>query len=300
MNMLRVGGTMRLRGRRVLRRSATSSASSCGRTSCSPTWTTRSTTRRFAASGRAPRRAGLLGRARPAPCLAVLCGNSEVEQQAAMLGLPRELLAQSARSTSCCPSACRELGSGRAVRARRTPERRRAAVPARRGRGALLRRRRVPAAARRTRAAPRCGSPPSAWRSPTCRRRDRRGAARRRPDGAVHHPRWKARVPRDRGAGWDFEDVRDHYLQQLFGVDPRRAALPRTPSATSRSAGSVTGEVMAATIAEWRRAGSGCTARWSGSSATLAGAGWGVLDATVGRRRRTGRCGARSPRARCS
>jgi beta-mannosidase len=96
---------------------------------------------------------------------------------------------------------------------------------------------------------------------------------------AVHDPRWKARVPRDRGASWDFEDVRDHYLQRLYGRDPYelRRSDPDLYLDLSRK---VTGDAMAAVFAEWRRAASPC----AGGLVWLlkdfeAGAGWGLIDA---------------------
>ena len=95
---------------------------------------------------------------------------------------------------------------------------------------------------------------------------------------APHQPQWKAGVPRDVGAGWDFDDVRDHYLAQLFEVDPvaLRSSDPERYLELSRA---VTGEVMAEVMGEWRRHGSPCGGAlilWCRD--LVAGAGWGVLD----------------------
>ncbi len=95
----------------------------------------------------------------------------------------------------------------------------------------------------------------------------------------VHHPAWKARSPRDLGAGWDFDDVRDHYVARLYRVDPAalRASDHERYVALGRAA---SGEVMAAAFGEWRR-------RRSPTRGALVwflrdlwpGAGWGVIDA---------------------
>lgn len=94
----------------------------------------------------------------------------------------------------------------------------------------------------------------------------------------VHHPGWKARVPRDLGAGWDFDDVRDHYAEAWCGErsEALRASDPARHLALARA---VSGEVMAAALAQWRRADSVCGGALVWTLRDLwAGAGWGLLD----------------------
>ncbi|HEY1229488.1 MAG TPA: glycoside hydrolase family 2 protein, partial [Ramlibacter sp.] len=106
-------------------------------------------------------------------------------------------------------------------------------------------------------------------------------ALQRMPGGLatrVHHPQWKARSPRDLGAGWDFDDTRDHYVRELFDVDPARLrhADHDRYLALGRAA---TAEAMRAAFSEWRRAGSACSGALLLQLRDLwAGAGWGVLD----------------------
>lgn len=218
----------------------------------------------------------LLRRIGSRPSTVVVCGDSEIEQQVAMLGLDPEL-ARGPIPGELLPAALEAAVSD-----------------------AIL----VPSSP--------CGDPPirpdvgithyygvGGYRRPLedARRADVRFAAEslafsnvpdeealhdllpRSPgELVVHHPRWKAGVPRDAGAGWDFEDVRDHYLRERYAVDP--GELRRTDHERylelSRT---VTGEVMAATFGEWRRAASRC-----GGGLVLwwrdlvPGAGWGLVD----------------------
>lgn len=95
----------------------------------------------------------------------------------------------------------------------------------------------------------------------------------------AHDPRWKAAVPRDPGAGWDFDDVRDHYLRTLYGIEPARLRYedPQRYLDLSRA---VVAELMTDVFAEWRRAGSPCGGGLVWQLQDLkSGAGWGVVDA---------------------
>jgi beta-mannosidase len=96
---------------------------------------------------------------------------------------------------------------------------------------------------------------------------------------AVHDSAWKRRVPRDAGASWDSEDTRDHYVSELYGVDPtvvRRSDVDRYLD-LGRAASA---EVLARTFTEWRRPDSTCRGALMLMLRDLCdGAGMGLIDA---------------------
>jgi beta-mannosidase len=220
--------------------------------------------------------AQLLDRLQLSPSLAVVCGNTEVAQQAAMLGLAEDewssplftdLLPAVVRAARPDVPYCATTPDGGGI-----PFRADVGVSHFYGVGAYLRP--VEDARRaRVRFAAECLAFANIPSDETIESLMTEG------DMPTNHPRWKARVPRDKATGWDFDDVRDHYLHSLFGLDP--ALLRRTDPGRYLELGRVvTGETMLATLAEWRRAGSECR----GALVWLlrdfwTGAGWGVIDA---------------------
>ena len=210
------------------------------------------------------------------PCLAILCGNSEGEQQAAMWGAPREnwspplfhtTLARLAHEYRPDVPYWPSSAHGGAF-----PHEGNSGTTSYYGVGAYLR----PLEDAR-RAEVRFASECLAFANipePATLAKMPGGLSIR-----CHHPAWKARTPRDLGAGWDFDDVRDHYLARLFGVDPLqlRYADHDRYLALSRV---VSGEVMASTLGEWRRKRSTCRGALVWFWRDLwPGAGWGVVDA---------------------
>lgn len=217
----------------------------------------------------------LLDRTQANPSLAVLCGGSEVAQQAAMLGLPRaawsgplfdEVLPAAVQAVRPDVPYVANAPCGGAL-----PFAVDSGVAHYYGVGAYLR---PLDDARRAgvRFAAECLAFANVPEPATAACVHAAGGL------ATHHPKWKERVPRDAGAPWDFEDVRDHYLRVFYGIDPvdlRYGDAERY----LRLSRAVTGEVMEAVFAEWRRARSTCAGGLVWTFQDLwPGAGWGVVD----------------------
>jgi beta-mannosidase len=208
----------------------------------------------------------LLAQVAGRPSLAVLCGNSEVEQQAAMFGVEvggggvgrgelfGVLLPQLARAAGAEVPYVPSAPCGGAM-----PFHPGTGVANYFGVGGYRR-------------------PLSDVRAAGVRFASECLAFANLPDGAVAEGEG---VARDVGADWDFADVRDHYLTEMYGLaDPGalRTADRERYLALGRQ---VTGEAMAFTFGEWRRAASGCgggIVLWARDLAP--GAGWGLLDHT--------------------
>lgn len=209
------------------------------------------------------------------PSLAVLCGGSENEQQAAYLGLPPESW-PSPVAHSLIPTVVAELVPGTPYVANTPGE---SLLPSMVdtgpshyfGVGAYLR---PLEDARRSgvRFASEClafANPPEVLDT---------------ADGQLallglgHHPDRKAVVHRDAASSWDLEDIRDWYTDRLFGVDVR--ALRRSdPERAADLARAAVATIFEAVLTEWRRPGSSCWGALVLQSHDVGfGAGAGIVD----------------------
>ena len=89
---------------------------------------------------------------------------------------------------------------------------------------------------------------------------------------------WGERIPHDAGAAWYFEDVRNHYIGYLYGITPE-AALAEGPERYLALSRAVNAELMEAVFAEFRRPGSPARGGLTWFLRDVhPGAGWGLLD----------------------
>lgn len=210
-------------------------------------------------------------------CVVVYCGNSEIEQQAAMLGMPRELWTNNWFAQEL-PDLCQRFHPGTSyVPSTPTggvlPFQPNTGLTHYYGVGAYLK----PVSDVRqsdVKFTPECLGFANVPEASTIEAITQGGHA------VMHDARWKRRIPRDIGAGWDFEDVRDHYLRELFHVDPVQLRSWDTPKYLQLSR-LVSGEMMQRAFSEWRSSHSNNRGGlvWFYKDLWPA-AGWGIIDST--------------------
>ncbi|MGA2837929.1 MAG: glycosyl hydrolase [Acidimicrobiales bacterium] len=219
----------------------------------------------------------LLDRTAGHPSAAVLCGGQQIEEQAAMFGLPRERW-----PTPVIDSVLPDLVSRSApglvyVTSSPTggdlPFQSDVGVSHYVGVGVLL----FPLEDLR-RAAPRFVSEGFAFSNPP----ERVTVDEEFGDdlSTGNEQRWKLAVHGDPGSRFDLEDVRNHYVDSFFAEDV--AALWKTDVERALDLGrAAVAEVAAASIAEWRRPGSPCDGMLTIALRDLRpGPGWGLVDST--------------------
>ena len=209
------------------------------------------------------------------PSLAILCGNTEIEQQTAMLGLPLEgdlhcffretlatLCSEIAPATAYWPSS--PAGGDLPFKVTQGVSHYFGVGGYQRGlEDAQLN-------------SPQFASECLAFSNVP----ENAGLKPFLPDqaGFPTHPDYKAGVARDVSSGWDFADISDHYIERLFHVDTRQLRYqdPQRYFQLSRIA---CGEIMSKVYGLWRCESSPCNGALIWFLRDLQkGAGWGLID----------------------
>ncbi len=209
------------------------------------------------------------------PCLAVLCGGQQIEEQAAMQGLGADRW-RSAVLEDVLPSALGDVAPGipwvtSSPSGGDLPFRSNVGVSHFAAVGPLLR----PLTDIRL-ATPRFASEGISFAIPPepATVEETYGGA----EAALAHPTWRMGAHRDAFADFDMVDVTDHYVQLLFDEDPH--TLKRTdPERYLDLSRAVGVEVVEHAIADWRRPDSACSGALAIARNDLRpGPGWGLVD----------------------
>lgn len=208
------------------------------------------------------------------PCLSVTCGGSEIQQQAAMLGLPPDI-SRNPWFEQRLPDIVRSFRPD-VLYCPHSPSA--GALPFYADEGVShyfavggYRRPAYTADLEPPRFATEC----LAFAIPPERRLTKSAFAS--ASGDMDWARYTSRIPRDNGSEWHFGEVTDHYLKEVFGADASRLREEDEDVFLTAAAIAV-GIVMQQAVEAWRR-----NDRTSGALIwTLRdlwpGAGWGLID----------------------